>query len=285
MTKGCPFCQIVAGAESTTHVLFKNKQVAAFAPLNPATRGHTLVIPSRHVSEATDLTPTEARELAEAVHRTARAVRSAVSPEGMNIIQSTGKAATQSIPHVHIHVLPRWDDDEMTLVWPSEAAEDDEAQRATMEIIRAALPTRAEYVTPEDRRQHLAFIQAVITRMSQASSSSKTWLLPVVTLTYGYALTGTSVWPAAFGMVAVLIFGMLDANYLKQERAFRELYDLVAAGGDIPAFAMNPTLAATSGRGVNYWPDMKDLKSWAVAPVYLPLFITGLAIAAWLACR
>lgn len=285
MKRDCPFCDIVAGADSsTTPVILQDERVVAFPPLEPATRGHTLVIPTRHVSHVTDLTPDEARELAGAVHRVARAVRSAVSPDGINIIQSNGEAATQSVPHVHVHVVPRWRDDRMTLSWPTGAAEDEDAQRATADTIRAVLPTQTEYVTPEDRRQHLSFIQAVITRMSQASSSSKTWLLPVVTLTYGYAITEKDVWPAILGMAAILIFGTLDANYLKQERAFRGLYDRVAAGGDIPAFAMNPTLAATSGRGANYWPDGKDLKSWAVAPVYFPLLIVGLAIVAWVAC-
>lgn len=121
--------------------------------------------------------------------------------------------------------------------------------------------------------------------MSQASSSSKTWLLPIVTLTYGYAVTKSQVWVAVMGVVAVLVFGILDANYLKQERAFRKLYDKVASGGDIPTFSLNPALAGPAGSKVNYWPDWQDIQSWAIAPVYGPLIIAGVSIAAWAHCR
>jgi histidine triad (HIT) family protein len=117
--------------------------------------------------------------------------------------------------------------------------------------------------------------------MSQASSSSKTWLLPVVTLTYGYAVTKEKVWVALLGIVAVVIFGVLDANYLKHERAFRKLYEKVASGGDIPTFSMNPALAGLAGSKVRYWPDWEAIRSWAVAPVYGPLIIAGIAIAIW----
>ena len=172
----------------------------------------------------------------------------------------------------------------MELSWPQEAAESDAAQTETLALVRSFLPMSTEDVSPEDRRQHLSFIQAIVTRMSQASSSSKTWLLPIVTLTYGYALTKGQLWVAVLGMLAVLIFGLLDANYLKQERAFRNLYDKVASGGDIPKFSLNPTLAGPAGSKVNYWPDWQDIRSWAVAPVYVPLLIAGIAIAIWAHC-
>ncbi|WP_258574858.1 hypothetical protein [Streptomyces shenzhenensis] len=173
----------------------------------------------------------------------------------------------------------------MTLRWPTGEAEEGPAQDQTLIAIREVLPSEAGVVSAEDRRQHLSFIQAVVTRMSQASSSSKSWLLPIVTLTYGYAITGKSVLVGLLGCLAVLVFGVLDANYLKQERAFRKLYDEVASGRPIPAFSMSPTLASPSDRKVNYWPGKPDLRSWAVAPVYLPLMLAGLGVVAWLLCR
>ena len=65
------------------------------------------------------------------------------------------------------------------------------------------MPAAVEDVSPEDRRQHLSFIQAVVTRMSQASSSSKTWPLPIVKLTYGYAITKTEWWIAVRVAIAI----------------------------------------------------------------------------------
>lgn len=281
----CPFCAIVTGHDTSARTVYRDDKITVFFPLDPATRGHTLVVPNRHVVDLADLTASESRDLGEAVYQTARAVRSALSPDGLNVIQSTGAVATQTIPHVHFHVVPRWHDDRMNLHWPTGAAEDDSAQDQTLIVIQRAFPSAPSTVSPEDRRQHLSFIQEVITRMSQASSSSKSWLLPIVTLTYGYAITHRSFLVGLIGCLAVLVFGVLDANYLKQERAFRKLYDEVAAGRPIPAFSMNPALASPAGSRVNYWPDKPDIRSWAVAPVYLPLILAGLAIVVWLLCR
>lgn len=281
----CPFCEITCGTDPNARVVYRDKNVTVFFPLAPATRGHTLVVPNRHVAECVDLTDAESRALGAAVRRTAKAVRSAVSPEGINIIQSNGAVATQSVAHVHFHVLPRWANDSFDLAWPDAAAEEGKALDETLATVRAVLPPASDEVTPEDRRQHLSFVQAVVTRMSQASSSSKTWLLPIVTLTYGYAVTEHHFWVALMGLLAVVVFGVLDANYLKQERAFRKLYDTVAEGGDIPAFSMNPALAGPSGSKVNYWPDWEDIRSWAIAPVYGPLVLAGVAIAVWAHCR
>lgn len=280
----CPFCVIIEGRDPNAKVVYQDAQVTALFPLKPATRGHTMVVPNRHVSDLTDLTDAESRILGAAVRRIARAVRASVSPDGMNVIQSTGTAATQTVPHVHFHIVPRWNSDDIKLEWPDEPAESISAQTETLEVVRALLPAAVEEVSPEDRRQHLSFIQAIVTRMSQASSSSKTWLLPIVTLTYGYAITKTEWWIAVLGALAVVIFGLLDANYLKQERAFRKLYDKVASGGDIPAFSLNPALAGPAGTKVNYWPDWQDVRSWAVAPVYGPLLVAGVAIALWAHC-
>lgn len=281
----CPFCAIIREDSSDARVLDRGQETTAFFPLEPATRGHTLVVPNRHVADLTDLTPAESRDLGQAVHRMARAIVAALSPMGLNVIQSTGSVATQTVPHVHFHLVPRWSDDRMVLQWPTGAAEDGPDQDQTLIALRAALPVDAVVVSDEDRRQHLSFIQAVITRMSQASSSSKSWLLPIVTLTYGYAIAKESALVALLGCLAVLVFGLLDANYLKQERAFRKLYDEVAAGHSIPAFSMNPALASPAGTNVNYWPDRADVRSWAVAPIYGPLLLAGLGIVVWLLCR
>ncbi|GAB3077558.1 hypothetical protein GCM10027053_47530 [Intrasporangium mesophilum] len=279
----CPFCAIIRGQDPNARVVYTDERVAVFFPLNPATRGHTLVVPRRHVSEITDLRPDEGRDIADAIGHVARAMYQALAPEGLNIIQSNGHAATQTILHLHVHLVPRWEGDRMGLTWPDGPADDDASQDDTLNAIRQAVETMGigSRAVPEDRRQHLSFIQAVVTRMSQASSSSKSWLLPIVTATYGYAISQHSAGVALLGILAVVVFGVLDANYLKQERAFRKLYDDVAVGRNVTAFSMNPALPSPDGKNVNYWPDWRDVKSWAVAPVYGPLLAAGLAILLW----
>jgi histidine triad (HIT) family protein len=271
---------IIANGDQAGRVVYRDDSVVAFFPKEPATVGHTLVVPRRHVTDIWGLESAEAEHLASASLRVARALRAALNPDGLNVIQSNGDAATQTVPHVHVHVVPRWDNDQMELSWPPQAAETEAEMDQTLRKVQEHLPPTSA-PTPEDRRHHLTFIQSVITRMSLASASAKTWLLPIVTAAYGYALTKNTWSVAALGIGAVLVFGLLDANYLKQERAFRQLYDRVASGGRIPHFSMNPTLAASESKRINYWPEWPDIKSWAVAPVYGPLLIVGLGIVAW----
>ena len=146
--------------------------------------------------------------------------------------------------------------------------------------------------TDEDRRQHLGFIQAVITRMSAASSTAKGWLLPVVTATYGYALAQNDGSVALLGMAAVGLFAMLDANYLRQEQAYRRLYDTVARKvRPVPSFTLDPSEADdTPSRGaappkkVLVWmgrwlPGPRVWLSWSIAPFYGGLLLIGLLIA------
>lgn len=147
---------------------------------------------------------------------------------------------------------------------------------------------------PEDTRKHLDFVQAVVTRMSAASSTAKAWLLPVVTAAYGYALTQNADSVALLGVAATLLFAYLDANYLRQEKRYRCLYRAVAEGDpDIEAFTLNTkSLPArfmceeTGGwKNAPAWfekllPGPAVWRSWSIAPVYFTLLIVGVAIVA-----
>ncbi len=280
----CPFCRIVQGDDPEAIVVYEDSHTVAFVPINPATRGHLLVVPRRHCPRVWNLSPEDAAHTAQATVTVARAIHDALSPAGLNIIQSNGAVATQTVDHLHVHLVPRWERDRVVLRWPRSAAESVSSQRRTAHRIQTALhsgapvdPPGALDVSPEDRRQHLEFIQSVISRMANASASAKTWLLPVVTATYGYALVSNDWWVAILGIVATLVFGLLDANYLKQERSFRTLYDSVARGNPIPRYSLNPSVAAPVGRG-NRWPDYQDWTSWSIMFVYPPILIGGVLI-------
>ena len=159
-----------------------------------------------------------------------------------------------------------------------------------------AAPAPQPPISSEDRRQHLDFIQAIITRMSAASSTTKSWLMPVITATYGFALTERAVSVAVLGVAAVLLFAYLDANYLRQEQRFRRLYRAVAEGSnDIAAFSLRPDDAssATTSTSAEDWADWMPRwinrffpgpsawSSWAVGPFYLALVSVGIFIAFW----
>jgi hypothetical protein len=143
----------------------------------------------------------------------------------------------------------------------------------------------------EDRRKHLDHIQAVIIRMSAASSTAKGWLLPVVTAAYGYAATKNAGPIALLGLAAVVLFAFLDANYLGQERAFRRLYAAVSRS-EVPSYSMNPADAEEEQPAQwYYWllwpfrfvlgpwvPRPKVWLSWSIAPFYGTLLGVGLYI-------
>jgi histidine triad (HIT) family protein len=145
----------------------------------------------------------------------------------------------------------------------------------------------------EDRRKHLEFIQAVIARMSAASSNSKSWLLPVVTATYGFALTEHSAPVALLGIAAVALFMYIDANYLRLERNYRDLYRTVAKGTkQIPVFSLDTTDALdphppannfleACQNGTRRWiPGWSVWLSWSILPFYGILLAAGFLI--WL---
>lgn len=199
----CAFCEIVNRNDPDVREIYRDENVVAFFPADPAVLGHTLVIPRRHVLDIWSLRTDEAARLSAGVLRLAEAIRAAVVPEGLNVIQSNGAAATQTVPHLHVHLVPRNEGDAMGPIWPQETdySEDrkDDVLNRMKSAVRSLQPVEPE-VSPEDRRKHLDYIQAVVTRQSAASASAKGWLLPVVTAVFGFALT-QHVWLlAALGM-------------------------------------------------------------------------------------
>ena len=132
--EGCPFCEIVQRDDEDAREVYRDEHVVAFFPTEPAVLGHTMVEPREHVPDIWSLSEETASHLAWATVRLAGAVRGAVEPEGLNIIQSNGEAATQTVFHLHVHLVPRWEGDAMGPIWPeetdySEAQKDDALER------------------------------------------------------------------------------------------------------------------------------------------------------------
>jgi histidine triad (HIT) family protein len=116
----CPFCEIAARDAPDAREVYRDAEVVAFFPSEPATLGHTLLAPRRHVQDVWELDDGLAASLALATLRIASAVREAMHPDGLNIIQSNGAVATQTVMHLHVHVVPRWANDALGRIWPPE---------------------------------------------------------------------------------------------------------------------------------------------------------------------
>ncbi|MGV9802803.1 HIT family protein [Mycobacterium sp. NPDC003449] len=110
----CVFCAIVAG-EAPAIRIYEDQDFLAFLDIRPFTRGHTLVIPKKHSVDLTDTPPATVAELATIGQRIARAAReSGLHADGNNIAINDGKAAFQSVFHIHLHVLPRRSGDKLS---------------------------------------------------------------------------------------------------------------------------------------------------------------------------
>ena len=103
----CIFCRIVRG-EAPAHFVLRDTLVSAFMDIYPASRGHLLVIPNRHAVTIWDLTDEEAGSILQAARRLAWALRTALQPSGLNLLQSNGRAAGQEVFHFHLHLIPRY---------------------------------------------------------------------------------------------------------------------------------------------------------------------------------
>lgn len=132
----CPFCAIVRGEDSAAREVLRTDEHVAFFPTEPATLGHTMIVPVRHVPRYTDLTEAEARDLGAGALHVSRLVYLALKPEGLNIIQSNGRAAEQTVPHVHVHVVPRWGRDAFDEIWPATTNYSESAKDATLQRLR-----------------------------------------------------------------------------------------------------------------------------------------------------
>lgn len=132
----CPFCQIVAGADEEARVVYRTDAVVAFFPTEPATLGHTLIIPTAHVPDIWSASDEVVGQLARATRGMAGAIQRALRPDGLNVIQSNGEAATQTIMHMHVHVVPRWFDDAVGRIWPPETDYSEEQKDLAWDRLR-----------------------------------------------------------------------------------------------------------------------------------------------------
>lgn len=135
--RDCIFCKIVAG-EIPCFKLYEDDSTLSFMDINPANEGHALVIPKEHWRNVYVVPDDLFAAVAVSVKKIAQAVQSALSPDGVNVVQANGKGAAQSVEHFHVHVLPRTLGDELKLNWGLNPG-DMERIKICSETIKAAL--------------------------------------------------------------------------------------------------------------------------------------------------
>ncbi|MFG1711021.1 HIT family protein [Nonomuraea sp. M3C6] len=112
----CDFCTIVSNPEA--EIVYEDTYTVGFFPLYPAVTGHTLLIPKSHMPDLFSLDEPTVEALARSTLKVAAALKEALAPEGMNVISSSGRAASQTVFHFHTHLVPRWANDRIGDIWP-----------------------------------------------------------------------------------------------------------------------------------------------------------------------
>ena len=112
----CIFCQIVGG-QIPAEVVADDERTISFMDIYPGARGHALVIPRRHVRDLWEIELDDLTAVTQAAQRLAIRVRDRLGADGVNLINSNGAAAWQTVFHFHVHVLPRYDNDPLRLPW------------------------------------------------------------------------------------------------------------------------------------------------------------------------
>ena len=114
----CVFCKIAAG-EIPCHKVYEDDQHIVFMDMGQVNPGHVIVSLKAHYETIVDLQEAQAASIFQVVNRVAKAVQQEFNPEGLTVLQANRKAGWQTVPHFHIHVLPRYTEDGVNLTWPA----------------------------------------------------------------------------------------------------------------------------------------------------------------------
>ena len=133
MKDDCLFCNIAKG-KIPSATIYEDSHFRVILDVNPATKGHCLIIPKEHFDNIYDLDAETAGKLFSLATCIARAVRDALGCDGLNIMQNNGEIAGQTVMHFHLHLIPRYENDGVHLAWTPH-----ESEEAQLEEIRAAI--------------------------------------------------------------------------------------------------------------------------------------------------
>ena len=117
MAAGCVFCRIRDGELPSMRV-YEDDRTLVIMDINPLNSGHCLVVTKAHAATLWDADPADLQAAIAAAQKVAVALKTAVKPDGLNMLQANGTAAFQSVFHYHLHLIPRWNNDGKGFDWP-----------------------------------------------------------------------------------------------------------------------------------------------------------------------
>jgi histidine triad (HIT) family protein len=129
----CIFCKILAG-ELPARIVDEDERTIAFMDIAPATRGHALVIPRAHATDLLSIDAEDLRAVALAAQRLAARAKERLGADGVNLLNSCGASAWQTVFHFHVHVIPRYEGDPLRLPWVPSPGDMQEIAAAAQEL-------------------------------------------------------------------------------------------------------------------------------------------------------
>ncbi len=131
----CIFCKIVAGELPAT-IVDQDERTISFMDISPATRGHALVIPREHSADLLTVERDDLTAVALASQRLAGRMKERLGADGVNLLNSCGAVAFQTVFHFHVHVIPRYEGDSLRLPWVPAAGDSEQIAAAAQELGR-----------------------------------------------------------------------------------------------------------------------------------------------------
>ncbi len=116
MAENCIFCKIIAGEIPSTTV-YEDDDFKAILDVNPAARGHVIILPKKHAADIFELGEEDASKIFPVAAKIATALKKTYQCDGINILQNNGEAAGQTVFHLHVHVIPRYVGDDVNIGW------------------------------------------------------------------------------------------------------------------------------------------------------------------------
>ena len=112
----CIFCKIANG-EIPSRTLYEDEKFRVIMDLGPATRGHSLILPKEHYANLYEIPEDLAADAAKLAKKLAIRMTEKLGADGFNIIQNNNEAAGQTVPHYHVHLIPRYQNDGQHILW------------------------------------------------------------------------------------------------------------------------------------------------------------------------
>lgn len=129
----CIFCKLASG-EFSSATVYEDDLFRAILDISPAAKGHTLVIPKRHMANLFELDGPEREQALTVIQKIATAVQKVMNCDGINVLQNNGTAAGQSVFHLHFHIIPRYNNDDVLVPWKQLSYKEGEANELAGEI-------------------------------------------------------------------------------------------------------------------------------------------------------